>query len=425
MNRIGYSMLVVLLSPLLILYLLWRGKKSPDYRLRWAERFALTRLRPTELLVHSVSMGETLAAVPLVRQLLQAKPQLRITMTTSSPTGSAEVHKAFAAELASGRMQHCYLPFDLPMCIRRFLRQVAPQTLIIMETELWPNLIHFAGRRGCQIVLANGRLSEKSFAQYRKWPGISRPMLSQLAGLAVQTDAEAQRFMALGVDSKRICVCGSLKFDLQIDPQLQQQAQKLRQQWGRSDEWVWVAGSVHPGEFAAVITAHQQILAQRPGAMLIMVPRHPEQFDAAAQCLQTAGLTFVRRSCGDAVTANVQVVLGDTMGELLRFYGVADQAFIGGTLIANGGHNPLEAAAMGLPVVMGPNFRDFTEITRLLREAGNLAIVADADELTQRLMQLFTDVDKRQQACDAGLQVVASNRGAQARQLAQILAVMD
>ena len=418
MNRFLYSTILYLLSPLLIVYLAFRAIKSPDYRGRWGERFGLTRLKSTDVLVHSVSMGETLAAIPLIRLIMQSHPELSITVTTTSPTGSAEVRKAFGDSV-----QHCYLPFDLPWCVRRFLRQVSPKSCIIMETELWPNLVALAAKRGVRLMLANARLSAKSAAQYAKRPKLSRPMLQRLDVIAVQTQVEAQRFIELGVSPDRVTVCGSLKFDLSITPERLANAKLLRQTWGRETSPIWVAGSVHPGEFDAMLTAHRQLLAQWPDALLIIAPRHPEQFSAVAEVVASQGFESVRRSGNFPVTATTQVLVGDTMGELLTFYGAADQAFVGGTLINNGGHNPLEPVAMGVPVMVGPNHWDFAQITQMLADAGGLRVVASADELAANLIEYFAKPELRLQAVNAGLAVVEANRGALQRQflLAQYL----
>ncbi|MGI2140963.1 lipid IV(A) 3-deoxy-D-manno-octulosonic acid transferase [Shewanella baltica] len=418
MNRFLYSTILYLLSPLLIVYLAFRAIKSPDYRGRWGERFGLTRLKSTDLLIHSVSMGETLAAIPLIRLIMQSHPELSITVTTTSPTGSAEVRKAFGDSV-----QHCYLPFDLPWCVRRFLRQVSPKWCVIMETELWPNLIAVAAKRGVRLMLANARLSTKSAAQYAKHPTLNRPMLQRLDVIAVQTQVEAQRFIELGVSPDRVTVCGSLKFDLSITPERLANAKQLRQAWGRETSPIWVAGSVHPGEFDAMLTAHRQLLAQWPDALMIIAPRHPEQFSAVAEVVASQGFESVRRSGNFPVTATTQVLVGDTMGELLTFYGAADQAFVGGTLIANGGHNPLEPVAMGVPVMVGPNHWDFAQITQMLADAGGLRIVASADELAANLIAYFAKPELRQLAANAGLAVVEANRGALQRQfvLAQSL----
>lgn len=418
MNRFLYSTILYLLSPLLIVYLAFRAIKSPDYRGRWGERFGLTRLKSTDVLVHSVSMGETLAAIPLIRLIMQSHPELSITVTTTSPTGSAEVRKAFGDSV-----QHCYLPFDLPWCVGRFLRQVSPKSCIIMETELWPNLVALAAKRGVRLMLANARLSAKSAAQYAKRPKLSRPMLQRLDVIAVQTQVEAQRFIELGVSPDRVTVCGSLKFDLSITPERLANAKLLRQAWGRETSPIWVAGSVHPGEFDAMLIAHRQLLAQWPDALLIIAPRHPEQFSAVAEVVASQGFELIRRSSNLPVTATTQVLVGDTMGELLTFYGAADQAFVGGTLINNGGHNPLEPVAMGVPVMVGPNHWDFAQITQMLADAGGLRVVASVDELAANLIEYFAKPELRQQAVNAGLAVVEANRGALQQQylLAQSL----
>lgn len=418
MNRFLYSTILYLLSPLLVVYLAFRAIKSPDYRGRWGERFGLTRLKSTDLLVHSVSMGETLAAIPLIRLIMQSHPELSITVTTTSPTGSAQVRKAFGDSV-----QHCYLPFDLPWCVGRFLRQVSPKSCIIMETELWPNLVAIAAKRGVRLMLANARLSAKSAAQYAKRPKLSRSMLQRLDVIAVQTRVEAQRFIELGVSPDRVTVCGSLKFDLSITPERLANAKLLRQTWGRETSPIWVAGSVHPGEFDAMLTAHRQLLAQWPDALLIIAPRHPEQFSAVAEFVASQGFESVRRSGNFPVAATTQVLVGDTMGELLTFYGAADQAFVGGTLINNGGHNPLEPVAMGVPVMVGPNHWDFAQITQMLADAGGLKVVASADELAANLIEYFAKPELRLQAVNAGLAVVEANRGALQQQflLAQYL----
>nr|WP_248984717.1 lipid IV(A) 3-deoxy-D-manno-octulosonic acid transferase [Shewanella olleyana]MCL1067293.1 lipid IV(A) 3-deoxy-D-manno-octulosonic acid transferase [Shewanella olleyana] len=416
MTRGLYSLLLYVLSPLVVMYFAFRSIKSPAYRLRWGERFGLTSLSSSDVLIHSVSMGETLAAIPLIKALMAQHPQMRFTITTTSPTGSDEVIKAFKSELGN-RVQHCYLPLDFSVCVKRFLAQVQPKLCIIMETELWPNLIHFTKKQSCRLILANARLSEKSAEKYLKQIKISQPMLASIDAIAVQTQAEALRFESLGVTPSVLKVCGSLKFDLDIDESKQLQAQALRQQWGRVSSPVWVAGSVHPGEFEIMLQAHQQLLKHYPDALLIMAPRHPEQFNVAALATTQKGLTLARRSMNETVNSDVNVLLGDTMGELLMLYGTADFAFIGGTLIENGGHNPLEPAAMGLPVSVGPNHWNFAEITALLQQAGGLKVVQDKNALVEHLLDLFTDKVKHDTAANACLAVVSQNRGALAKQL--------
>ncbi|WP_372870558.1 lipid IV(A) 3-deoxy-D-manno-octulosonic acid transferase [Shewanella sp.] len=413
MARFFYSILLYVLSPLLLIYLALRAIKSPDYRGRWGERFALAPLKPTDVLIHSVSMGETLAAIPLIRAMMVERPELSITVTTTSPTGSAEVIKAFG-----DKVQHCYLPFDLYFAMGRFVKRLGCAELIIMETELWPNLIAAAKARGVKVSLLNARLSQKSAASYTKYHALTAPMLKSLDRIAVQTAPEAERFVALGVEPDRISVCGSLKFDIDIPAERREQARVLRREWQRDTDFVWVAGSVHPGEFGAMLSAHRQLLNTQPQSLLIMVPRHPEQFANAAKAIADAGLSLARRSLGEQPISGIQVLLGDTMGELLTWYGAGDAAFVGGTLIENGGHNPLEPAAMGLPVAMGPHHWDFKEITSLLSDAGNLGVCENPAAFERWLDATASDVQGRKAAGEAGLKVVAANRGALTRQLA-------
>ena len=420
MNRSFYSLSLYLLLPLVLVYLAFRAFKSADYRKRWSERFGFSKLRKTDVLIHSVSMGETLAAVPLIKQLMQQNPTLTFTVTTTSPTGSNEVVKAFG-----DAVQHCYLPLDYSYAVKRFLKQVQPQMCIIMETELWPNLVHFAAKQNIKLVLANARLSPKSASKYQRQPNLSKPMLQQLDLIAVQTHAQAERFIALGVSPSKVEVCGSLKFDLTIDQAKQVLAVQLRAEWQRQTIPIWIAGSVHPGEFDLMLAVHKQILAQYPQALLIMAPRHPEQFNLAAITVTQSGLKLARRSMNDAVDSGTQVLLGDTMGELVMLYGCGDQAFVGGTLIENGGHNPLEPAAMGLPVYVGPHHWDFAEITDLLQDAGGLKVVHDANQLANKLLQYFADQALYQQASKAALAVVEENKGSLAKQFSSINALLN
>ncbi|MCT8988392.1 3-deoxy-D-manno-octulosonic acid transferase [Shewanella phaeophyticola] len=286
------------------------------------------------------------------------------------------------------------------------------------------NLLHFAKQQGAIMVLANARLSQKSADKYAKKSRLSTPMLKRLSLVLVQTQAEAERFIALGVDPQKIKVCGSLKFDLTIDPNKKQQALKMRSQWQRSDTPIWVAGSVHPGEFGIILAAHKQLLTMYPQALLIMAPRHPEQFNLAAITVTQAGLKLARRSMNDEVNLDTQVLLGDTMGELLMLYGAADFAFVGGTLIEGGGHNPLEPAAMGLPVFVGPHHWNFAEITALLANEGGLTCVTGAEELAALLAAKWRNPAEYQQASDAALAVVSQNRGALTKQFSFIDSLM-
>ncbi len=407
MNRFWYSLILYLAFPLLIIYLAIRAIKSPDYRSRWSERFALATVKKTDVLIHTASVGETIAALPLIRKIIAATPDINVTITTTSPTGSAEVIKAFG-----DRVQHIYLPVDISVCVKRFLRQLQPSKILILETELWPNLLHFAKVMGIEVMLTNARLSAKSAASYQKWPKLTSEIMATLDKVAVQTQIEQQRFIELGLTKDIIEVTGSLKFDVNVEASLLEKGKALRHEWNKQGVPVWIAGSVHPGEFEQVINAHKSLLQQHPNSLLIMVPRHPEKFEECAHKIEQSGLLMSRRSKNEIVDVQTQVLLGDTMGELMLFYSAADQAFIGGSLIEHGGQNPLEAAAIGLGLIMGCSRYNFTDICQLLEDAGAMASCHDGDSLAAILDNTFSQQDILQQRQAQAKAVVMANRGA-------------
>lgn len=416
MNRTLYSALFYLGLPLVAIRLWLRARKAPAYARRIGERFSwgLPAMVPDGIWVHAVSVGESIAAAPMIRALLQRYPQLPITVTCMTPTGSERIKALFANE---PRIQHCYLPYDLPCAARRFLDQVRPKLAVIMETELWPNHIHQCARRGIPVALANARLSERSARGYARFPKLTRPMLTEMSLFAVQTEAEAERFRQLGAKPQTVEVTGSIKFDLTIDPQLLESASALRHQWHAVERPVWIAASTHEGEDEVVLAAHRQLLASYPDALLILVPRHPERFDSVAQLCEREGFATVRRSTAQPVSAQTSVLLGDTMGELLFLYALADSAFVGGSLVPNGGHNLLEPAALAKPVLSGPHLFNFLEIAAQLRAAGALAEVDDAESLALAVQRLFELPRDAQRMAEAGLVVMRRNQGALQRLL--------
>ncbi len=409
MNRALYSLLLHLALPLIALRLYLRGRKAPAYRQRIAERFSLRlpAMRPGGIWVHAVSVGESIAAAPMIRALRERHPDLPITVTCMTPTGSERIRALFGDSV-----QHCYLPYDLPWAAARFLDRVRPKLAVIMETELWPNHIHQCARRGIPAVLANARLSERSARGYARFAGLTRPMLAEMSWIAVQTAAEAERFRRLGARPECVAVTGSIKFDLSIDPELQPRARALRASWSAAERPVWIAASTHAGEDEIILAAHRRLLSERPDGLLILVPRHPERFDAVHVLCRREGFATVRRSSGQPVTAGDQVLLGDTMGELLFLYALADVAFVGGSLASNGGHNLLEPAALGLPVLAGPHLFNFLEIAAQLRAAGGMVAVFDADGLGRQLLLLLTRAEVRQGMGEAGRRVLLANQGA-------------
>mgnify|MGYP003624224345 FL=1 len=406
MTRTLYSIFFTLCIPLILLRLIYRAWRAPAYARRWSERFALGGdVRQGGIWVHAVSVGESIAAAPMVRELMQRHPDLPITITCMTPTGSEQIRKLFG-----GQVGHAYLPYDLPWLQRRLLRKLKPRVGIIMETELWPNLVAECERAQVPLVLANARLSERSARGYQRVSWLVKPMFAALDWVAVQSQAEALRFSSLGVDKSAMMVTGSIKFDFRPSAALLAQAHALRKSWGERP--VWIAASTHAGEDEQVLRAHQVLLQTLPDALLILVPRHPERFDSVARQVSDAGLLQLRRSQGGSPAPTDQVLLGDTMGELVMLYACADVAFVGGSLVPNGGHNYLEPAALGLPVLSGPHRFNFTEISDLLQGAGALQLVNDSQGISEALLTLLQDSKARKQAGDAGLAVVAANQGA-------------
>ena len=415
MNRTLYTLLFHLGLPLVFLRLLWRAWRAPAYSRRIGERFAvgLPALRPGGIWVHAVSVGESIAAAPMIRELMARYPQLPMTVTCMTPTGSERIQALFGDSV-----QHCYLPYDLPWAAARFLDRLQPKLAVIMETELWPNHINQCARRGIPVALANARLSERSARGYARFARLTAPMLAELSLIAVQTATEAERFCRLGARPECVEVTGSIKFDLAVDPALLNEATTLRGQWGALNRPLWIAASTHAGEDEIVLTAHRRLLAAHPEALLILVPRHPERFAAVFEQAGKAGFSAVRRSTGEAVGAATQVLVGDTMGELLFLYALADVAFVGGSLVPNGGHNLLEPAALGKPVLSGPHLFNFLEISAQLRDAGALREVQDAAQLADFVGELWCEAAVAQRMRDAGLGVLKANQGALQRLLA-------
>ncbi|MEZ3133505.1 lipid IV(A) 3-deoxy-D-manno-octulosonic acid transferase [Stutzerimonas kunmingensis] len=415
MNRTLYTLLFHLSLPLVFLRLLWRAWRAPAYSRRIGERFAfgLPPLRPGGIWVHAVSVGESIAAAPMIRELMAHYPHLPITVTCMTPTGSERIQALFGDSV-----QHCYLPYDLPWAAARFLERARPKLAVVMETELWPNHIHQCARRGIPVALANARLSARSARGYARFARLTAPMLAKLSLIAVQTETEAERFRQLGARDECVEVTGSIKFDLTIDPALLARATELRGQWAALKRPLWIAASTHAGEDEIILAAHRQLLSEHPQALLILVPRHPERFASVYESAVRDGFVAVRRSTGEVVDAGTRVLVGDTMGELLFLYALADIAFVGGSLVPNGGHNLLEPAALGKPVLSGPHLFNFLEISAQLRAAGALREVQDAAQLAQVVSELWGDPAGAQAMRDAGLGVLKANQGALARLLA-------
>lgn len=418
-SRFFYSVSIYLLSPIILLRLLYRALRAPAYARRWRERFgfvAQTNGGKT-IWLHSVSVGETLAAMPLVKALQQRYPDYRLTVTCMTPTGSERIQAAFGDSV-----DHYYAPYDMPDSVARFLNRIRPELLLIMETELWPNTIAACSSRSIPVILANGRLSAKSAAAYGKIPRLVGSMLRSISAVVAQHDDDGNRFARLGLPPEALTISGNIKFDLHLDSEVRAKAQSLTTEWqGENQRPVLLAASTHAGEDELILQAYGQIkVALSVAPLLVLVPRHPERFNQVAQLCEQAGFLVARRSTGEP-TAPADILLGDTMGELMSFYGACDLAFVGGSLVPTGGHNMIEAAAWGVPVVTGPHLFNFAEASRLLIEGDAMIVCEDADSLAEQCIGLFANRQRCTQMGDAAHRIAEANRGA----LDRLLAVID
>jgi 3-deoxy-D-manno-octulosonic-acid transferase len=415
-----YTGLLYLLLPLALLRLYWRGRQDAGHRRRWRERLGIIPPLPESscLWVHAVSVGETRAALPLIRALLNRYPDLPLLVTTTTLTGSRQVREAMGE-----RVHHVYAPYDLPGAAARFLRQTRPRLALIMETELWPNLLRQCAVAGIPTLIANARLSERSARGYARIRWLTASMLRDITLIAAQAEADAERFRALG--APRVEVTGNLKYDLTLPDDLLERGRQFRQDVLGTHRAVWIAASTHAGEEEQVLDAFARLRARWPELLLLLVPRHPERFDGVAALYQQRGFSVVRRSEQRICTPEAAVFLGDSMGELLLFYAATDLAFVGGSLVPTGGHNVLEPALLGLPVLFGPHMFNFTEAGERLLEAKAAWQVTNAAELAAMVDRLLTDPALGQNAGQLGRSVVERHRGALAALLGWIETLLD
>ena len=398
--------------PVILLRLLWRGLRSRGYWRRWPERFGIFPQRASNSIwLHAVSVGETVAATPLIEALLKRYPKQTIVVTTTTPTGSDRVIAAFG-----NRVLHVYAPYDSPGAVKRFLRRANPTLAIVMETELWPNLFFFCHQRNIPLIVANARLSERSLRGYLRFSSLLAQTLKCVRVIAAQTQADAERFRQLGADEKQLRVMGNIKFDLRLPENLQERAAALRQSWG-TDRPVWIAASTREGEEAIILDAFDRVRSKVPNALLVLVPRHPERFRLAVELSQKRGFNVAQRSQQAMLELGTNVFIGDTMGELLLLYAASDVAFVGGSLVPVGGHNVLEPAALGLPILVGPHTFNFDAVTAQLINAGSAQRVDGAQDLGDRLISLLRDVAHSKQVGEPGRRLIEANRGAMERLL--------
>ncbi len=410
-----YTILFYLILPFVILRLLWRSLRVPQYRLRLAERFGLFPPLSIQqsLWVHAVSVGEVQAAEQLIKQLQQRHPDLPVVITTTTPTGYERVRTLFGEEV-----HHVYFPYDIPFAIQQFLLRASPRLLLMIETEIWPNLLAICEQQGITTILANARLSKKSARGYARFSSLTHQTFQRIGLVAAQSEADAERFKELGVPADRVEITGSVKFDMRIPASLYESAEALRSAFlGRP---VWVAASTHEGEDAVVLAAHRRIRATLPQALLILVPRHPDRFERVAELCLKEGFNLARRSTDILPTGDTSVFLGDSMGELTLFLAAADAAFVGGSLVKKGGQNVLEPAALGKPVAFGRSMYNFSVISKLLLEQEAAERVASEAELAEIIGHWLGDAGERVRVGENGRQVVEQNRGALERLLALV-----
>jgi len=408
--RYIYNFLFYLLLPLLPLRLYLRSRKNPAYLKNWGERFAhySTLSLKNSIWLHAVSLGEAIAAIPLIKQLQDAYPNKNIVITTMTPTGREKIKATFPESVFI-----FYVPYDYPQAVKRFLEHIEPNLLIIMETELWPNLIYYTAKRHVPILLVNARLSLNSFLGYNRIKSFISKVLNNITVIAAQSKEDGNRFIQLGFPSEKLHITGNIKFDIDISQNILKEAQIVIEQW-KLDKTrpIWIAASTHKGEEEKVLKAARKILEKLPNALLILVPRHPERFEEVITLCNQQGFNTIQYSKNETCTAKTQVIIGDVIGKLLMFYNIAQVAFVGGSLVPTGGHNLLEPAALDIPVVTGSSLANFQEISELLFNAGAAVLVRDELQLAKAILKLLIHDKRRAELVAAAKKVVAKNKGA-------------
>lgn len=406
-----YRIIMYILQPFLGLFMLIRSLKSPNYRKRINERYALfysmqQKPKPNGIIVHAASVGEVIAATALVQQIQQQYPNIPITLTTITPTGSDRVKAAFGDSIT-----HIYLPYDFPNAINRFLDFIQPKACIVIETEIWPNLIHQLHKRSIPFIIANARLSSRSAKRYGWFKSSLKTMFEEIKLIAPQDEISCQRYIDLGYKG-HISLTGNIKYDLMITEDLLNKINQLKQTW-IGERPVWIAASTHEGEEEIILSAHRQLLQDFPNLLLILAPRHPERFNSAANLIKNEKFSYCRRSKNKIPTMDTQVLLGDTMGELMLMYGVSDIAFIGGSLVKHGGHNPLEPLAFRLPVITGKYTFNFPDVfPKLLAVQGILEINENSTALSSAVKQFLLSENLSLRFGNSGHKVLIENQGA-------------
>ena len=410
--RLLYTIVLYAMMPYVWLRLAWRARRDRGYLRNLGERLGYgPPARAGGILVHAVSVGEVQAALPLLDVMLERRCG-PVVLTTSTPSGRRR-----GMSLFSGRVAQRYLPWDLPGAIRRFLVRTAPRAVIVLETELWPNLIHACAERSIPLVYVNARLSEPSAAGYARFRRLFAPALARVNAVAAQTRGDAERLVATGARADRVVVTGNTKLDVAVPAAARESGRLLRHRIGASRR-VWIAASTHEGEEEMVLAALARVRKEVEGCRLVLVPRHVERAGRVANLVRRLGFSVSLRTEG--FDENADVLLGDTMGELPMFYAASDLAFVGGSLVDVGGHNLLEPAGLGIPALAGPFMRNFADLAASLQAAGALEVVRGAGELATAVIELLRDPNRRHRMGEEGREFVLANRGARDRTMAVI-----
>ena len=405
--RFLYSLAAYLLAPVFCGVLLWRGLRERGYWHDFSERFGFGEsLGAPSIWVHAVSVGEVQAAAALIRSLQERYSKIPLVVTTLTPSGRGRARALFG-----DKVQVRHIPLDLPGCVRRFFDRVKPRIAIIFETELWPNLYHECGRRRVPLVLASARISPRSVGRYRRMAGLFRGALSHDIVIAAQGSGDAERFRSIGANPARTHVTGNIKFDIALSREVTVDGRALRELHAPGRK-VWIAGSTHDGEEQMVLAAHRQVRHAHPDALLVLAPRHPNRFATVEQWLKREDVRFVKRSQGIKCNPATEVLLVDTLGELVKFYAASDIAFVGGSLVPIGGHNLLEPASLGLAILTGPHNFNSEDVARLLAEQGASDVVRDTEELGRKVIALFDDPQARARMGAQARNSIEANRGA-------------
>ena len=411
MLRKLYTLIFTLALPLVLFRLYWRGLKAPAYRLRWQERLGYYRCPPVKdvIWLHAVSVGEAEAAFALLKMLQQQQPAARFLVTTTTPTGSARVQKVLADSVL-----HVYLPYDVPAIVRRFLRHFQPKLAVVMEKELWPNLYRACALRQIPLLVINARLSARSARSYQKIPGLVKPTLRCLNLIAAQTEDDRRNFIAIGAVPEQVQVLGNIKFDMRINPETILAGQALKQGLF-AGRFVWIIGSSHQEEELVFLRLYPALKRQIPELLLLIAPRHPERFQVVKKLCEDQQLSVVLRSGQSEVAPCCDVYLADSIGELKMLYAAADVAFVAGSLAAVGGHNVLEPAAVGVPVLFGPQMFNFQEIANGMLAADAAVQCLDEAAISAAVVRLYADLEFRQAMVTRARAFVAANQGATER----------